>query len=75
MSMVIDSGTLSQLIWVLCIGFVLGIAVTYPSAKKKGYQEAVEQRNREATAQAFAQYINNIAKGGNYGQSTGQEGS
>jgi hypothetical protein len=62
-NLIINGEMLVQFFWVFVAGVVAGGLFFYSSGKRKAYQEAMEQANREATAQAFAQYINTIAKG------------
>ena len=62
-----------NLLLILCacftLGFLLGGVSFYSSGRRRGFEEATEQKNREAAAQAFASYIQNIARGGSHGQS------
>lgn len=64
-NLIINGEMLVNFFWVFVAGVAVGGLYFYPSGKRKAYQEAMEQANREATAQALASYINNLAKGAN----------
>ena len=60
---VIASSSVMPLLVAFGLGIFLGWLLSYQSALRKGYERAIQERNREQSAQAFAQYIQSIAQG------------
>ncbi len=64
---VINASSVAPLLWAFVLGILLGWVLSYHTAQRKGYERAVQERNRELSAQAFAQYIQSVAQGVGHG--------
>lgn len=71
--LVIDTASILPLLWAFLAGLMLGGAYFHSLGRRKGFQEALQERDREETARAFAQYINNLAQGAGYGSTSSEK--
>lgn len=60
---VISAGSLIPLLWAFVLGILLGWIASYQTAFKRGYEQAIQERNRELSAQAFAEYLHSLSQG------------
>jgi hypothetical protein len=58
----IEMAVLKQMMWVFGSGFVIGAFIFYGKGKVKGYFDAKAEIDRQNTARAFSDYINQMAK-------------
>jgi hypothetical protein len=70
---VINAASILPLLWAFVLGIFLGWILSYHSARRKGYEQAVQERDRELSAQAFAQYIQSVAQGVSHGSAHPKE--
>ena len=61
--LIIDTTSIFPLLWAFLAGFISGGIFFYSAGRRRVVQETLQEKTREETARAFAQYINNIAKG------------
>lgn len=71
---VIDTASIFPLLWAFFAGLILGGLWFYSLGRRRGLQDAVQEKNRADTARAFAEYINDIARRGRrHGSTVTQE--